>query len=91
MRLSLVLLLSLFPAVLGSQVPFTMSTPYISNETFALKGGAGIFSPKSLIELVRPGAGVANDVGDLVFVPISKYSFNDKEWVVYTRLRLAVT
>ena len=56
-----------------------MSTTHISNETFAFKEGVGIFSPKSLIELVRPGAGVANDRGDIVFVPISKYSFKDKE------------
>ncbi|KAF8530893.1 alpha/beta-hydrolase [Gautieria morchelliformis] len=56
-----------------------MSTAHISNETFAFKESADIFSPKSLIELVRPGGGVANDAGDLVLIPSSKYSFQDKE------------
>ncbi|KAF8527343.1 alpha/beta-hydrolase [Gautieria morchelliformis] len=56
-----------------------MSTTHILNETFAFKEGADIFSPKSLVELVRPGGGVANDAGDLVLIPFSKHSFQDNE------------
>ncbi|KAG6814233.1 hypothetical protein H0H92_015348 [Tricholoma furcatifolium] len=46
---------------------------------FSFKEGPGIFSPKNLVELRRPGAGVANDAGELVLVPISEYSFEDKK------------
>lgn len=46
---------------------------------FAFKEGSDIFSPKDLVELKRPGTGAANDAGDLVLVPISKYSFEDKK------------
>lgn len=70
---------SLFPAALASQTPFIMSAT--RSESFAFKEGADIFSPKSLIELVRPGGGVANDAGDLLFVSISKHSLKDKEYV----------
>ncbi|KAJ7695678.1 Alpha/Beta hydrolase protein [Mycena rosella] len=45
---------------------------------FALKEG-DVFSPKDMLELARPGAGVANVPGDLVLVPFSKYSFKDKK------------
>lgn len=79
MRLALILS-SVFPAaVLSSQMPFIMSpATHISNDTFAFKEGADILSPKSLLELSRPGEAVANDAGDLVFVPVSKHSFQDK-------------
>ncbi|KAG6857145.1 hypothetical protein H0H87_008715 [Tephrocybe sp. NHM501043] len=46
---------------------------------FSFKEGPGIFTPKNLVELKRPGAGVANEAGDLVFVPVSEYSFKDKK------------
>ncbi|KAJ6559073.1 Alpha/Beta hydrolase protein [Mycena vulgaris] len=45
---------------------------------FALKE-ADVFSPKDMLELGRPGAGVANVPGDLALVPFSKYSFNEKK------------
>ncbi|KAJ7485987.1 Alpha/Beta hydrolase protein [Mycena galericulata] len=51
----------------------------IQNSGFALKEAADIFSPKTMLELGRPGAGVANEPGDLVLIPYSKYSFNDKK------------
>ncbi|KAG6868988.1 hypothetical protein C0993_006510 [Termitomyces sp. T159_Od127] len=50
-----------------------------ASKEFSFKEGPGIFSPKGLIELRRPGAGVANQAGDLVLVPVSEYSFNDKK------------
>jgi len=46
---------------------------------FELKTGDDVFSPKDLIELPRPAGGVANDVGDVVLVPLSKFSFKSKE------------
>ncbi|KAI0041991.1 alpha/beta-hydrolase [Auriscalpium vulgare] len=46
---------------------------------FKLKAGSDKFTPKDLVELARPGAGVANAAGDLVLVSVSKYSFEDKK------------
>jgi hypothetical protein len=56
-----------------------MAPSRVQNSNFALKEGADIFSPKNLVELGRPGTGVANEPGDLVLVPYSKYSFKDKK------------
>ncbi|GBE85069.1 Dipeptidyl-peptidase 5 [Sparassis crispa] len=46
---------------------------------FTFKEGSAVFSPKDLIELARPGTGVANALGDLALVPISKYSLDEKK------------
>lgn len=46
---------------------------------FSFKDGVDLFSPKDLIELVRPGSGVANGDGSLVLIPLSKYSFEEKK------------
>ncbi|KAG6842004.1 hypothetical protein C0991_004495 [Blastosporella zonata] len=46
---------------------------------FSFKEGPNLFSPKNLVELKRPGTGVANDAGDLVLVPVNEYSFKDKK------------
>ena len=46
---------------------------------FKFKEGPDVFSPKDLIELERPGAGVANIPGDLVLVSVAKYSFSEKK------------
>ncbi|KAJ8080473.1 Dipeptidyl-peptidase 5 [Marasmius tenuissimus] len=46
---------------------------------FQFKEGSDIFSPNDLIELGRPGAGQANQGGDLVVIPFSKFSFETKE------------
>ncbi|KAF7365063.1 Dipeptidyl-peptidase 5 [Mycena venus] len=72
---------------LSTQVAFKSDVPTssrmtpskIQNTNFAFKEGADIFAPKDLVELGRPGAGVANEPGDLVLVPYSKYSFKDKK------------
>lgn len=50
---------------------------------FSLKSGNDRFAPKDLVELPRPGAGIANAAGDLVLVSVSKYSFADKKWVPF--------
>ncbi|EIM85929.1 alpha/beta-hydrolase [Stereum hirsutum FP-91666 SS1] len=50
-----------------------------STKEFNFKAGADVFTPKDLIELARPGTGLANPDGDLVLVPVSKYSFEDKK------------
>ncbi|THV03894.1 alpha/beta-hydrolase [Dendrothele bispora CBS 962.96] len=70
---------------LSAQVPL-QSTPSISprptmalQHAFRFKEGSDVFSPKDLVELGRPGAGVANHAGDLVLIPFSKYSFEKKQ------------
>ncbi|KAK2465265.1 hypothetical protein APHAL10511_002619 [Amanita phalloides] len=50
-----------------------------TNIDFTFKQGPDIFSPKDLIELGRPGSGVANPAGDLALVPYSEYSSAEKE------------
>ena len=55
---------------------------------YAFKDSPDIFTPKDLVELARPGTGVANNAGDLVLVPVSKYSFEHKKCVqpiIFTR------
>ncbi|GLB38400.1 putative prolyl oligopeptidase family protein [Lyophyllum shimeji] len=46
---------------------------------FSFKEGPDIFSPKDLVQLRRPGTGVANDAGDLVLIPVSEYSLKEKK------------
>ena len=46
---------------------------------FRFKEGSDMFTPKDLVELSRPGPGVANVPGDLILVPVSKCSFEDKK------------
>ncbi|TFK74830.1 alpha/beta-hydrolase [Pluteus cervinus] len=46
---------------------------------FAFKEGPDVFSPRDLVSLGRPGAGVPNDAGDLVLIPYSQYSFDEKK------------
>ena len=73
-------------AAAASQVPLTsslntlgpsMSSIYTPDFTF--KEGANLFTPKDLVELIRPGTGLANPAGDLVLVPASKYSIGEKK------------
>lgn len=69
---------------LTAQLPFqrylqdTTGVMQIKPE-FTFKEGADVFAPKDLVGLGRPGTGVANDAGDLVLVPFSKYSFEEKK------------
>ncbi|KAF9454685.1 hypothetical protein P691DRAFT_189906 [Macrolepiota fuliginosa MF-IS2] len=66
---------------LAAQLPLSPSiTPSSSMSTqFALKESKHVFSPKDLVQLDRPSAAVPNAAGDLAFVTISKYSFEDKK------------
>ncbi|KAL5512736.1 hypothetical protein ACEPAG_3002 [Sanghuangporus baumii] len=86
------LFLSTFEArVRASQAPFATHSPPSppskpdtmlvdwKSDDFAFKSGPDIFTPKDLIELPRPGTGVANSKGDLALVSVSTYSFKDKK------------
>ncbi|PCH40235.1 alpha/beta-hydrolase [Wolfiporia cocos MD-104 SS10] len=69
---------------LAAQVPLepSLRAPQSIMSTkpdFAFKEGPNIFSPKDAVELVRPGTGVANPAGDLVILPVSKYSLEEKK------------
>lgn len=67
---------------LSTRPPFVPNVhPMTSTRTkeFNFKAGADVFTPKDLIELARLGTGLANPDGDLVLVPVSKYSFEDKK------------
>ena len=75
-----------FPATvlgLAAQVPLqptvNSTSLYPSMAEFAFKQGPDIFSPTDLVQLPRPGMGVANPSGDLLFVPVSQYSLKDKK------------
>jgi hypothetical protein len=59
------------------------------NHDFKLKEGKHILSPKNMLELPRPGAGTVNEAGDLVLVPVSKYSFEESKYVVHTPCEIA--
>ncbi|KXN88269.1 Dipeptidyl-peptidase 5 [Leucoagaricus sp. SymC.cos] len=62
---------------LAAQMPLSPSIP--SPQGFALNDNPDRFSPKDLVELERPSAAVPNVAGDLAFVTLSKYSFEDKK------------
>jgi hypothetical protein len=67
--------------VLASQMPFKIPTQSPKKE-FKLAEGVDIFSPKNMLELPRPGGGLANPNGDLALVAVSKFSFEDDKCVV---------
>ena len=50
-------------------------------DNFTFREGPDIFSPKDLVQLARPGTGAANPPGDLLIVPVSKYSLEEKKCV----------
>ncbi|KAJ3932308.1 MAG: Alpha/Beta hydrolase protein [Lentinula lateritia] len=67
-----------------SQVPLQPNLPNpvamaMVQNSFQFKEGADVFTPKDLVELGRPGVGVANQAGDFVVIPYSKYSFEEKK------------
>ena len=57
-----------------------MTVAHNAND-FTFKEGPDVFSPKDLVELARPGNGVANPAGDLLVVSVSKYSLEQKKYV----------
>ena len=80
----LIALPSLVCALSNTQIPFHIPAHnnMASNgakDAFRFKEGSDVFTPKDLVELSRPGPGVANVPGDLILVPVSKYSFEDKK------------
>ena len=71
---------------LSAQMPFSptdypgpKSVQMHNKPEFKFKEGPDVFTPKDLIELERPGAGVANTPGDLVLVSVARYSFAEKK------------
>lgn len=70
---------------LAAQVPLqppvsspnsVMSLPQLD---FQWKEGSSVFTPKDLLELARPGEGIANPTGDLIIISSSTYSLKDKK------------
>ena len=53
---------------------FSFGTP-----AYAYASTADVFTPENLVELTRPGTGVANGAGDLLIVPTTKYSIKNKK------------
>lgn len=81
-------LLGLIAQALAVQVPLqsVLREPNqnaMAQSNFAFKEASDIFSPKDLVGLGRPGTGVANPDGDLVMIPFSQYSFEEKQCVVF--------
>ena len=65
---------------LAAQVPLqSPSTNSMVTHESVFKEAAGVFSPKDLVQLPRPGTGTANEAGDLLFVPIAQYSLKDNK------------
>ncbi|KIJ54989.1 hypothetical protein M422DRAFT_24847 [Sphaerobolus stellatus SS14] len=54
-------------------------TPHIPQVNATFKEGPDVFSPKDLVQLSRPDSGVANPTGDLAFISLSKYSFEERK------------
>ena len=82
----LIALPSLVCALSDNQIPFHKPADntvmaHSTKAAFSFKEGSNVFTPKDLVELSRPGPGVANVPGDLILVPVSKYSFEDKKCV----------
>ncbi|KAG8785786.1 hypothetical protein FRC12_017181 [Ceratobasidium sp. 428] len=65
----------------STQLPFNTEPPTFRSQTpavrsdFKLVDGKDVLSPKKMLELPRPGAGLANDEGDLALVSVRQYSF----------------
>ena len=48
-------------------------------DDFEFKTGEDVFTPKDSVEAPRPGSGIANGVGDLALISMSRYSFKEKK------------
>ena len=70
-----------FPAVgIASQTPFQLPTGNASKADSA-KHKSNVLTVEEYAELSRPGVGVANEIGDLVLVPVSKFSVEERRYV----------
>ena len=65
---------------LSSLAPPKYNMTALNSRPFELKSGHGVLSPHDFIQLPRPGEGVANPDGDLVFTPVSSWSFKEKKY-----------
>ncbi|KAJ7189840.1 Alpha/Beta hydrolase protein [Mycena pura] len=79
MRFPLSLGLSAVQTAFQLKNPAAHTSARASSSNFAFKEALDVFSPQNFIELGRPGTGVANEAGDLVLIPFTKYSFGDKQ------------
>ncbi|KAI0039869.1 alpha/beta-hydrolase [Auriscalpium vulgare] len=71
-------LLFLALGLVSSQQQAAFNTPKpLGDGSSALKTDSDTFTAQDLVELPRPGIGTANRRGDLVLVPISKYTYED--------------
>ena len=75
---------------LAAQVPLYSSEPSTYHaslsetaEDFQFKQGPNVFSPYDMAELARPGVAVVNPTGDLLLVPVTQFSLQDKTCVNY--------
>ena len=79
-----VVVLSAAAAVQANQLPLSGQAVHPANMTrrpmanFSLQDGKDVFSPRTMLETPRPGAGVANSAGDLAYVPVTQYSFENR-------------
>jgi hypothetical protein len=72
---------------LAAQVPLggildrteNMSATHRINPNFQFKDGENVLTPKEMLELPRPGAGLVNEAEDLILVSVSQYSFGNKK------------
>ena len=73
--------LSAAAAVHASQLPLNVHPANMTRRPmagFSLKDGRDVFSPRVMLETPRPRAGVANIAGDLAYVPVTQYSFENR-------------
>jgi hypothetical protein len=57
------------------------------SDKFNVLEGEDTLSPKVMLELPRPGAGIPNPDGDLAFISVSNHSFEKDKWVPFTCTR----
>lgn len=62
----------------------------LQNPDFRLKEDHDLLSPKDMLELARVGTGTANTEGDLVLVPVSKYSFEENKSAIHSMLTVMI-
>lgn len=76
--------LSAAAAVQANQLPLNAQAVHPTNmprrpmHGFSLKDGKDVLSPRVMLEMPRPHAGFANFAGDLAYVPVTQYSFENR-------------
>ena len=76
--------LSAAAAVQANQLPLSGQAVHPANmprrpmDGFSLNDGKDVFSPRVMLEMPRPRAGVANFAGDLAYLPVTQYSFDNR-------------